>query len=92
MRHENPVELTVDLPPGTNPEAEDLQQHLEDELRTRGEVLGAGDQHVLVRAYQREEVEAVAGELVAKLNDLGMVGTSVRWIDDEGHECVRPLG
>ncbi len=91
MRDENPVDLTVQLPTGSEPDASHVQQHLEDELRTRGEVLGADGREVRVRAYQREEVEAVADELVAKLNDLGMEGTTVRWTDDEGQTCVRPI-
>lgn len=90
MNEENPVDLSVELPPGADPDATGVRQHLEDELRTRGEVTGAAAGHVQVRAYQREEVEAIADELVDKLVDLGMAGVRVRWTDDEGRGRVRP--
>lgn len=93
MEHEDPIDLTVTLPPGSALDGPALRGHLEDELRTRAEVVAAEGHSVTVRAYRREEVEAVADELIAKLSKIERVkdGTSVRWVDDSGSETVRPI-
>jgi hypothetical protein len=93
VEHEDPVDLTVTLPPGGALDGPALRGHLEDELRTRAEVISAEGLSVVVRAYRREEAEAVADELVVKLSKIQKVreGTTVRWLDDSGAETVRPL-
>jgi hypothetical protein len=93
VEHEDPVDLTVTLPPGSPLDGPALRGHLEDELRTRAEVVSAEGDSVTVRAYRREEVEAVADELIAKLSKIARVkdGTIVRWLDDSGAESVRPV-
>jgi hypothetical protein len=93
VEHEDPIDLTVTLPPGSPLDGPALRGHLEDELRTRAEVVAAEGHSVTVRAYRREEVEAVADELIAKLSKIERVkdGTSVRWVDDSGSETVRPI-
>jgi hypothetical protein len=93
VEHEDPVELTVTLASGSPLDGPALRGHLEDELRTRAEVIAAEGDSVTVRAYRREEVEAVADELVAKLSKIARVkeGTTVRWLDDTGVETVRPI-
>jgi hypothetical protein len=93
VEREDPVDLIVTLPPGSRLDGPALRGHLEDELRTRAEVVSAEGETVTVRAYRREEVEAVADELVAKLSKIAKVkdGTTVRWLDDSGAETVRPL-
>jgi hypothetical protein len=93
VEHEDPIDLTITLPAGSPLDGPALRGHLEDELRTRAEVVSAEGLDVTVRAYRREEVEAVANELVAKLSKIERVqeGTTVRWLDDSGAETVRPL-
>jgi hypothetical protein len=93
VEHEDPIDLTVTLPPGSPLDGPAVRGHLEDELRTRAEVVAAEGHSVTVRAYRREEVEAVADELIAKLSKIERVkdGTSVRWVDDSGSETVRPI-
>jgi hypothetical protein len=92
VEHEDPVELTITLPSGSSLDGPALRGHLEDELRTRAEVISAEGSSVTVRAYRREEVESVADELVAKLSAVGLAdGSAVRWVDDDGADVVRPI-
>ncbi len=92
MEHEDPVNLTIALQPGGTLDAGELRGHLEDELRLRAEVLVAEGTSVTIRAYKRDEVEAVADELVAKLARIGVgEGAEVSWVDDNGATVVRPV-
>jgi hypothetical protein len=92
VEHEDPVNLTITLPPGGALDAAQLRGHLEDELRTRAEIVSADGTSVTVKAYKRDEVEAVADELVAKLAAIGVAdGASVCWVDDDGADVVRPV-
>jgi hypothetical protein len=92
VEHENPVNLTITLPPGGTLDAGQLRGYLEGELRTRAEILEADGTSVTVKAYKRDEVEAVADELVIKLSKIGVAeGATVSWVDDDGADVVRPL-
>lgn len=92
MEHEDPVDLTVTLPPDGPLDGAAVRRYLEDELRTRAEVTTADGGFVTVRAYQREEVESIADELVLKLSKLARAdGCAVRWVADDGAEVVRPV-
>jgi hypothetical protein len=92
VEHEDPVDLTITLPPGGTLDAAQLRGHLEDELRTRAVVVSADGTGVTIRAYKRDEVEAVADELIAKLSAIGVAeGSSVCWVDDNGADIVRPV-
>ena len=92
MRDEDPVDLTVTLPPESPLDGAAVRRYLEDELRTRAEVTAADGDSVTVRAYKREEVESVADELVMKLSKLEKSdGCAVRWTSDDGAEVVRPI-
>jgi len=76
VEHEDPVELTITLPAGGALDGPALRGHLEDELRTRAEVVSAEGSSVIIKAYRREEVESVADELVAKLSAVGVADGS----------------
>jgi hypothetical protein len=92
VEHEDPVNLTITLPPNGTLDAAQLRGHLEDELRTRAEIVSADGTSVTVKAYKRDEVEAVADELIAKLSAIGVAeGSSVCWVDDNGADVVRPV-
>jgi hypothetical protein len=92
VEHEDPVDLTITLPPGGSLDAGELRGHLEDELRLRAEVTAADGTSVTIHAYKRDEVEAVADELVAKLARIGVAeGATVSWVDDNGADVVRPV-
>ncbi len=92
MRDEDPVDLTVTLLPESPLDGAAVRQYLEDELRTRAEVVAADGDTVTVHAYRREEVESVADELVMKLAKLeGTDGCTVRWLSDGGAEAIRPI-
>jgi hypothetical protein len=92
VEHEDPVNLVITLAPDGALDGPQLRGHLEDELRTRAEVLSADGSSVTIKAYKRDEVEAVADELIAKLSAIGVPeGSSVCWIDDNGADVVRPV-
>jgi hypothetical protein len=92
VEHEDPVNLVITLAPNGSLDAAQLRGHLEDELRTRAEVLSADGSSVTIKAYKRDEVEAVADELIAKLAAIGVPeGSSVCWVDDDGSDVVRPV-
>lgn len=92
MEHEDPVGLKILLPPGASLDGPALRGHLEDELRTRAEVIAAEGNSVTIKAYRREEVESLADELVAKLLAVGVPeGSAVSWVDDTGLDVVRPI-
>jgi hypothetical protein len=92
VQHEDRIELTITLPPGSKLDGAALRGHLEDELRTRAEVIAAEGTSVTVIAYRREEVESVADELIAKLSAVGVdEGFAVRWVDENGADVVRPI-
>jgi hypothetical protein len=92
VEREDPVDLTITLPPGGNLDGPALRGHLEDELRTRAEVVAADGSGVTIRAYRREEVESVADELIAKLSAIGVQdGFAVHWSDENGADVVRPV-
>lgn len=92
MEHEDPVELVITLPQNGALDGPALRGHLEDELRTRAEVIAAEGSSVTIRAYRREEVESVADELIAKLSAIGVAdGSAIRWSDDNGADVVRPI-
>lgn len=92
MEHEDPINLTITLPPGSTLDAAELRGYLEGELRTRAEVLAADGTSVTIKAYKRDEVEAVADELVIKLSKIGVPeGATVSWVDDNGADVVRPV-
>ncbi len=92
MEREHPVDLTITLPPNGKLDGAALRGHLEDELRTRAEVIAAEGTSVTIRAYRREEVESVADELIAKLAAIGVAdGSAVCWVDDNGTDVVRPV-
>jgi hypothetical protein len=92
MRNERPVDLRVTLPSGSSPNGVDLQGYLEDDLRTRGEIVSADDCSLVVHAYQEGEVESIGDELVIKLSDLGLPdGVIVSWTSDTGEKVERPV-
>ncbi len=92
MENEDPVELKITLPAGGSLDGPALRGHLEDELRTRAEITAAEGSSVTVLAYRRDEVEAVADELIAKLSAIGVPdGSAVCWVDDNGGDVVRPI-
>lgn len=92
MEHEDPVELKITLSTGGKLNGPALRGHLEDELRTRAEITAAEGSSVTVLAYRRDEVEAVADELIAKLSAIGVPdGSAVCWVDDNGGDVVRPI-
>jgi hypothetical protein len=92
VEHEDPVELTIALPAGGTFDGPALRGYLEAELADRAEVTGADAGSVTVRAYHRQEVEAVAHELIYKLTKMQRCeGSTVRWTGDDGAEVVRPV-
>ena len=81
-RPENPFEGTVTVPTLTSA-GDQLGGLVEAELRTRGEVTGAGDTWVRFRAYRAEEAEAVVEGLIDLLDNRKMTGR-VEWSDQDG--------
>lgn len=85
----DPLRLEISVPDGSDPSPAELRGYLEDDLRTRGEVLDTDDGCVAVLAYHRDEIESLADEMVEKLEKLGITGGSVAWTDESGQRHER---
>lgn len=87
------VTVTVTWPalPATIDKAAEIVDQLQADLRERADVARFDESSLAVTVYRRDEVEAVAADVLDKLEFIGLpLGTTADWVDDAGRH-VRTL-